>query len=58
MRRVATAFLYLPPGVTFDQYLQPPFTADEIVRASVLQFQIVIGDLLMVRPQLTCFLTT
>ena len=44
------AALYLPSGVTIDQYFEPPYSTDEIVRWGIFQFQLVIGDFIMVRP--------
>ena len=48
MRRAILAALYLPPGVTVDQYLLAPYSTDEVVRIGIFQLQIVIGDLIMV----------
>lgn len=57
MRRAILGALYLPPGMTIDQYFLPPYNTEEIVREGIFQFQIVIGDLIMVRPQLPDFPT-
>lgn len=48
MRRVVMAALYLPSGVTIDEYFQPPYTADEIGRWGLFQLQLVVGDLVMI----------
>ena len=48
MRQLILAALYLPPGKTTEQYLLPPYSTTEIVRAAIFQIQIVIGDLIMV----------
>lgn len=56
MRRAVFATLYLPSGMTVDKYLIFPLGADEIIRRSIFQFQIVIGDAIMVFPLFLCFL--
>jgi len=43
--------------MTVDQYLMLPLGADEIIRRCILQFQIVVGDAVMVCPLFLCFLT-
>lgn len=48
MRRAIVAALYLPPGLTIEQYLQPPYPKDEIARWGIFQFQLVIGDFVMI----------
>jgi len=40
--------LYLPPGITMDQYLLPPYSTDEIVRTAIFQSEILIGNLVMI----------
>lgn len=55
MRKVVLAALYLPPGMTIDQYFLPPYSADEIVRRAIFQSQVVVGDIIMV---CLCFLIT
>ena len=51
VRRIILATLYLPPGVTVDKFLQPPYSTDEIVRRAIFDFQVVAGDLIMVRRE-------
>ena len=55
VRKMILAVLHLPPGITMDQYLLPPYSADEIVRTAIFQSEIVIGNLVMVRPHLPYF---
>ncbi|KAF9646494.1 hypothetical protein BDM02DRAFT_3270923 [Thelephora ganbajun] len=45
--RAVRAIFYLPPGVTLSKFLSPPLPTEEIVRVAVLQFQIVVGDIVM-----------
>lgn len=57
VRRMILATLFLPPGVTVDQFFQPPYSTDEIVRRAIFEFQVVVGDLIMVRPKRLRFST-
>ena len=58
MRRAIIAALYLPQGLTVDQFFLPPYSKDEIARRGIFQFQIVVGDLILVCFQLACFSNT
>ena len=51
------AGLYLPPGMTVDQYFLPPYSVDEIFRLSIFHLQVVTADAIMVCTLLTCSLT-
>lgn len=52
VHRLISAALYRPSGVTIDQYLQPPYDMVEISRKGIFQFEVVVGDLIMVYPPL------
>ncbi|KAF9779276.1 hypothetical protein BJ322DRAFT_1113616 [Thelephora terrestris] len=48
LRRVLVAALYLPAGQTLEQYFEPPYPADELVRWGIFQFLLVVGDFVMI----------
>ena len=58
MRRAILGALYRSPGVSIDLYFLPPYSTEEIIRTAIFQFEIVIGDLIMVCFQFPSFHAT